>query len=146
MRSDDWSSDVCSSDLLPGLGQDTGESGEARPRARSRCGDVLPVRGGEAGPPHPLQPAARPLRRGAAAGGESRGDGQDRADARRRSTSMSYAHPYRGLRVLDLGQGVAAPYCAQLLALYGAEVSKVEPPEGDWGRGLGTTYEIGRAH
>src|SRR5690606_9419379 len=53
---------------------------------------------------------------------------------------MSYTHPFRGLRVLDLGQGVAAPYCAQLLAVYGAEVTKVEPPEGDWGRGLGTTY------
>jgi crotonobetainyl-CoA:carnitine CoA-transferase CaiB-like acyl-CoA transferase len=50
---------------------------------------------------------------------------------------MSHAHPYRGLRVLDLGQGVASPYCAMLLALYGAEVIKVEPPEGDWSRGLG---------
>lgn len=50
---------------------------------------------------------------------------------------MSHAHPYRGLRVLDLGQGVASPYCAMLLALYGAEVIKVEPPAGDWSRGLG---------
>ncbi len=33
---------------------------------------------------------------------------------------MSHAQPYRGLRVLDLGQGVASPYCAMLLALYGA--------------------------
>ena len=50
---------------------------------------------------------------------------------------MSHAFPYRGLRVVDLGQGVASPYCAMLLALYGADVIKVEPPEGDWSRGLG---------
>ena len=56
---------------------------------------------------------------------------------------MSHAFPYRGLRVLDLGQGVASPYCAMLLALYGAEVIKVEPPEGDWSRGLGTKLADG---
>lgn len=47
---------------------------------------------------------------------------------------------YSGLRVLDLGQGVAAPYCAMLLAMHGAEVVKVEPLGGDWSRGLGTQY------
>src|SRR5690242_18332072 len=47
---------------------------------------------------------------------------------------------YSGLRVLDLGQGVAAPYCAMLLAMHGAEVVKLEPPAGDWSRGLGTRY------
>jgi crotonobetainyl-CoA:carnitine CoA-transferase CaiB-like acyl-CoA transferase len=46
---------------------------------------------------------------------------------------------YAGLRVLDLGQGVAAPYCAMLLAMHGAEVIKLEPLAGDWSRGLGTT-------
>jgi crotonobetainyl-CoA:carnitine CoA-transferase CaiB-like acyl-CoA transferase len=51
---------------------------------------------------------------------------------------------YSGLRVLDLGQGVAAPYCAMLLAIHGAEVVKLEPREGDWSRGLGTRY--GGAH
>ena len=47
---------------------------------------------------------------------------------------------YDGLRVLDLGQGGAAPYCAMLLAMHGAEVVKLEPIEGDWSRGLGTQY------
>ena len=45
--------------------------------------------------------------------------------------------PYRGLKVVDASQGFAAPYCAGLLALYGAEVIKIEPPEGDWARGIG---------
>lgn len=46
--------------------------------------------------------------------------------------------PYRGLRVLDAGQGIAGPYCGMLLAAMGADVVKLEPPEGDWSRGLST--------
>ncbi|MBF8286624.1 MAG: hypothetical protein HW393_438 [Dehalococcoidia bacterium] len=42
-----------------------------------------------------------------------------------------------GLRVVDLSQGIAGPYCAKLLADCGAEVIKVEPPEGDYARRLG---------
>jgi crotonobetainyl-CoA:carnitine CoA-transferase CaiB-like acyl-CoA transferase len=53
---------------------------------------------------------------------------------------MSAEGAYAGLRVLDLGQGVAAPYCAMLLAMHGAEVIKLEPLTGDWSRGLGTRY------
>ena len=49
--------------------------------------------------------------------------------------------PYRGIRVLDAGQGIAAPYCATLLAACGAEVIKLEPPEGDWSRGLTTSKD-----
>ena len=54
--------------------------------------------------------------------------------------SPTHEAPYRGLRVLDFGQGIASPYCAMLLGVYGADVIKVEPPEGDWSRYLGTTY------
>jgi crotonobetainyl-CoA:carnitine CoA-transferase CaiB-like acyl-CoA transferase len=54
---------------------------------------------------------------------------------------MSYATPYAGLKVIDLSQGVAGPYCAMLLAQYGANVIKVEPTGiGDWSRGLGVVY------
>jgi crotonobetainyl-CoA:carnitine CoA-transferase CaiB-like acyl-CoA transferase len=53
---------------------------------------------------------------------------------------MTIEGAYSGLRVLDLGQGVAAPYCGMLLAMHGAEVVKLEPVEGDWSRGLGTRY------
>lgn len=45
--------------------------------------------------------------------------------------------PYNGLRILDISQGIAGPYCAQILWEQGAEVIKVEPPSGDWGRFVG---------
>tara|TARA_R110002051_G_scaffold23581_1_gene59347 strand:+ start:10783 stop:12018 length:1236 start_codon:yes stop_codon:yes gene_type:complete len=47
--------------------------------------------------------------------------------------------PLKGLRVVELGQLIAGPFCGQLMADFGAEVIKVEPPvTGDamrqWGR------------
>lgn len=53
---------------------------------------------------------------------------------------MSYRAPYAGIKVLDISQGFAGPYCAGMFALYGAEVTKIEPPEGDWIRQIGTRF------
>lgn len=47
---------------------------------------------------------------------------------------------FSGLKVLDMAQGVAGPHCGMLLAQHGAEVIKVEPIGGDWGRALGKRY------
>jgi formyl-CoA transferase len=38
------------------------------------------------------------------------------------------AGPLAGVRVLELGQLIAAPFCGMLLGAFGAEVVKVEPP------------------
>ncbi|MBT3536332.1 MAG: CoA transferase [Rhodospirillaceae bacterium] len=48
--------------------------------------------------------------------------------------------PYEGLKVLDISQGVAGPHCGMLLARHGADVVKLEPLGGDWGRQVGNTY------
>ncbi len=56
---------------------------------------------------------------------------------------MSFADnkgPLEGLRVVEMGQLIAGPFCGQLLGDMGAEIIKVEPPgSGDpmrvWGRG-----------
>ena len=44
---------------------------------------------------------------------------------------------FEGLKVLDLGRGISAPFCAKMFADLGASVIKVEPPEGDFARNMG---------
>lgn len=50
---------------------------------------------------------------------------------------MSETLAYAGLKVVDASQGLAGPGAALLLAQHGANVIKVEPPEGDWARRRG---------
>ena len=49
--------------------------------------------------------------------------------------------PLAGVRVLELAQGVAGPWCGKLLAALGADVVKVEPPGGDPARHTPPFYQ-----
>ena len=48
--------------------------------------------------------------------------------------------PLSKIRILDLTQEICGPFCTQLLGDLGAEVIKVEPPQGDKSRKKGRTY------
>jgi crotonobetainyl-CoA:carnitine CoA-transferase CaiB-like acyl-CoA transferase len=54
--------------------------------------------------------------------------------------------PLRGIRVLDLTNVLAGPYCSYQLMLFGAEVVKIEVPgSGDLARHLGPEPELNKA-
>src|SRR5207245_4817488 len=46
-----------------------------------------------------------------------------------------------GLKVIDLSRVLGGPYCGQMLADHGAEVIKVEPPQGDETRLWGPPFD-----
>jgi crotonobetainyl-CoA:carnitine CoA-transferase CaiB-like acyl-CoA transferase len=53
----------------------------------------------------------------------------------------------QGLRLIEMGQLIAGPFCGQLMADHGAEVIKIEPPKvGDpmraWGRGKPVWFPV----
>ena len=55
--------------------------------------------------------------------------------------------PLKGVRVIEMGQLIAGPFCAQLLGDMGADVIKLEPPgKGDpmreWGKGAPVWWEV----
>lgn len=61
-----------------------------------------------------------------------------------RSTTPKCEGALAGLRILDIGTFIAAPFAATLMAEHGAEVYKVELPKvGDHARRLGTPTEAG---
>jgi crotonobetainyl-CoA:carnitine CoA-transferase CaiB-like acyl-CoA transferase len=50
------------------------------------------------------------------------------------------ARPLEGIKVVEFGQNLAGPYCGQILAFLGADVVKVERPEGDDARKWGPPF------
>lgn len=61
------------------------------------------------------------------------------------SAAEAGAGALAGIRVVELGQLIAGPFCGQLLGDLGAEVAKIEPPvKGDpmrdWGQGTDPTW------
>ncbi len=54
--------------------------------------------------------------------------------------------PLAGVRVLDLTSIIMAPFATQILAGLGADIVKIEPPEGDYMRHVGPMRHPGMGH
>ena len=50
-----------------------------------------------------------------------------------------------GIRIVDLSRILGGPYCAQILGDHGADVLKIEPPQGDDTRTWGPPFKDGVA-
>ena len=53
---------------------------------------------------------------------------------------MKSAGALAGCKVVDLSRVLGGPYCTQILADHGADVTKIEPPSGDETRGWGPPF------
>lgn len=47
------------------------------------------------------------------------------------SPAPAAPRPLDGVRVLEFGSLIAGPFCTRIMAEFGAEVTKIEPPDGD---------------
>ena len=56
-------------------------------------------------------------------------------------TSIGSLGSLEGLKVVDLSRVLGGPYCTQILADHGADVLKIEPPQGDETRGWGPPFD-----
>ena len=54
---------------------------------------------------------------------------------------MGYDAPYKGLKVVDISQGISGPYIGMLMAQYRADVVKVEPLEREWVQLISRDYD-----
>src|SRR5437879_2243411 len=48
-----------------------------------------------------------------------------------------------GFRVVDVTEGICGPFCSMQLGDASAEVIKIEPPQGDYGRRIGPPFVNG---
>ena len=55
---------------------------------------------------------------------------------------MGAFKPLEGLKVVEWTSFIAAPTCGRMLADWGADVIKVETPEGDYWRTFGPKLEV----
>ncbi|AGA56632.1 putative acyl-CoA transferase/carnitine dehydratase [Thermobacillus composti KWC4] len=54
--------------------------------------------------------------------------------------------PLSGIKVIEIAHWLVAPYCANMLADLGADVIKIEPPQGDQVRKAGSHFKDGESY